>query len=263
MMTEEEIARLFDRAVSNLDWPGLDTAISGAQREARLVRRRRRVSLVAGGALAAGMAGVVVAVAAGGLPQVLGSTSSPGPVSASASPSQSATTPSPTPSQSIGPPTTGPQILATLKTLLPPGFTISNVRPLQSDGGSLWLELDYNNGQGAVDFSVVISPPGTDPGFESCSDIQKGYAPGILTGPLNCTMSTLPDGSKEVDLLTPPATGFYDLEVMVLKPDGYEIELSVADGNLDTPGQDTVTQPKPPGSFAQWSAVADSPAWHL
>jgi DNA-directed RNA polymerase specialized sigma24 family protein len=71
-----------------------------------------------------------------------------------------------------------------------------------------------------------------------------------------------PHGSKEVDTVG-SAGGVDELEVMVVKPDGSAIQLLVSNGNVDNPGSATITQPSPPGSFAQWSAVADSPAWHL
>jgi hypothetical protein len=268
MMTEEEIARLFGRAVSNVDWPGIDSAIMGAQRQARRLRRRRRVSLAAGGALAAGVAGVAVAVATGTLPQLPGATSPHDPAGASTTtPAPSAKPPSPTPSQSISTPTTGAQILATLKTLLPAGSAIANVRPLNNTNGILTLELDYNDGQGAVDFRVVISPPIYRDGFVTCSQVQQmqqHFVPSVRSEPQSCTMRPLPDGSTEEDLVTDAdSQGFYDLDVSVLKPDGTEIDIEVANGNLDPPSYETVTQAKPPGSFAEWSAVADSPAWHL
>jgi hypothetical protein len=262
MMTEEEIARLFGRAVGNVDWPGLDSTIMGAQRQARRLRRRRRVSLAASGALAAGVAGVAVAVATGTLPQLPGATSPHGPADASTTtPASSPVTPSPTPSPTSSPPPTGAQMLATLRTLLPAGSTISDVQPLQHIVGTYRLEVDYNNGQGAVDLMVIIAPPGIDNAYASCSQIP-GAPPGQPAGP--CTTRTLPDGSTEVDATAAPIGGVGQLEVLVLKPDGWGVQVVVANGNWDNPAQTvTITQPTPPGSFAQWSAVADSPAWHL
>jgi hypothetical protein len=252
MMTEEEVARLFGRAVGDLEWRGLDGAIMEAQRQGRRLRRRRRVSLAASGALAAGVAGIAVAVATGTLPQLPGATS----------PAPSAVTPSPTPSPSSSPLTTGAQMVATLRTLLPAGSTISNVRPLSYIAGDAYLELDYNDGHGAVDFNVIISSPSPLNVYESCSEIQQDEPSGVPGGTVSCTMRTLPDGSKETDLLSNDLQGVYDIDVMVLKPDGTAIELIVSNANLDR-GEETITHPQPPGSFAQWSAVANSPAWNL
>jgi len=64
--------------------------------------------------------------------------------------------------------------------------------------------------------------------------------------------------------------GFYEYQIDVVRPDGVTISLAVGNGTLQ-PGQPgsngivtpAVTRAVPPGTFAEWNAVAESAVWHL
>ena len=47
-------------------------------------------------------------------------------------------------------------MLTTLRRLLPPGSVLSHVNPYSTTRGS--LEVDYNDGRGAVDFMISATP---------------------------------------------------------------------------------------------------------
>src|SRR5215469_12570424 len=94
-MTEEEIASLFERVARDLDVPGIEALVSGAERSGRRLRHRHRALLAAGSALAA--AAIVVAGTTGVVPRLtraLGPASPVSAVSPTSAPAAISTSPS-------------------------------------------------------------------------------------------------------------------------------------------------------------------------
>jgi hypothetical protein len=152
------------------------------------------------------------------------------------------------------------QMLVTLRRLLPAGSVLSHVNPYSTDRGD--LEVDYNDGQGAVDLMISVFPPGTISQATCPNPLwtdEGPRPPGAL--PISCAMRTLPGGSVERDaVMYADAYSFYGYDIYDLRPDGVTVFIQVANGINHTLPQ--VDRARPPGSMAQWEAVAESPAWH-
>ena len=286
-MTEEEIAALFDRVAQDLDFPGIEAVVSEAERHGRRLRHRHRGLIATGSVLSVGA--VIIAVSSTGLVAGLTGTlgfassatgTSPTPSASPPTAASPSATPSSDPSSSV--PATGPerpspsastprgmtmtQILDDLRAMLPPGSSISDVRP--STEGDEAVELDYNDGQGAVDFSFSVEPTSFyQRGPLTCSQspwsgtTDEGPRPaGAL--PQSCVMSTLNDGSILQDWVTyADAYGFYGYYVTDQRPDGTVVWVQVGNGIIHTLPQ--VDRAVPPGSFAEWNALVENPLWHL
>jgi hypothetical protein len=281
MITEDDLADLFDKAVHDLD-PAIHAIVIRAERRGRRLRNRRRIWLALGSGL------VVVALAgtalAAGVPPAhpQGAQLAAGATRrhestrrariSHARPKPSAHPPSrpPTRSQPAGSyPTLAPgysmtagQMLDVLRRLLPAGSSLSNVNPYQAADGT--LEVDYNDGRGAVDLILDVSPTAlyTDP--LNCPKplwTDEGSRPaGAL--PISCVMRTLPDGSTERDaVMYADAYGFYGYDIYDQRPDGITVFVQVANGINHTLPQ--VDRPRPPGTLAGWEALVENPAWHL
>jgi hypothetical protein len=287
MVTDDEIAELFAKVVRDLD-PPVGAMVRRAEWLGRRRRARRRARIAAANTLAiAAVAGAGLLVGthharlgpaqplSGAATRHRAASPSPGPrASHIASPSPSATvpavrtpTPATTPSQatpSPGGPTargmTASQMLATLRGLLPAGSVLSDVSPYTSRGD---LEVDYNDGKGAVDFIVDVFPPGTIQQATCPSPLwtdEGARPPGAL--PISCAMRTLPDGSVERDaVMYADIYGFYGYNIYDTRPDGVTVMIQVANGINHTLPQ--VDRAIPPGSMAEWEAVVESPAWHV
>lgn len=281
-MTEEEIARIFDRVIQELDDPWIGDVVRRAERQGGRTRRRHRAYAAAGsvlavGALAVGGAAVTVLPRPASAPGTSaadrhggqqashrGKAAKPKPATSKAVVTAPTATPTPTPSPgaSTGPMTTK-QIMDVLQTMLPASSTISDVR---SDGAGS-VEFDYNDGQGAVDFMFWIEPTSFYSRTLTCSQppwsgtTDEGPRPaGAL--PQSCTMQTLPDGSIEQDWVEyADAYSFYGYNVTDQRPDGTVVEIQVANGINHTLPQ--VDRAVPPGSFAEWNALVQSSVWHL
>jgi hypothetical protein len=282
-MTEEEIARIFDQVVQDLEHPRIHAVVAGAERRGVQIRRRRRAYAAAGSVLAVGalaVGGTAIAAAprppaAPGTPaagrqagQSAAHHSSPGKPGHPGSKRTAIIGPNglPEPTPSPGPSTpqmTTKQIMDQLRAMLPASSTISDVR---SDGNEN-VEFDYNDGQGAVDFIFWIAPLSFYQNPLTCSQSpwigtqDEGPRPrGAL--PQSCVMTTLPDGSIRQDWVEyADAYGFYGYNVTDRRPDGTVVEAQIADGINHTLPQ--VDRAVPPGSFAEWNALVDSPVWHL
>jgi hypothetical protein len=285
-MTEEEIAALFDQVARDLNFPGIEAIVSEAERDGRRLRHRHTALLATGSALAAG-AIVVAATATGvvpGLSGTLGFTSSaagasPAPsgsaagtvVSPSARPSPAATSsvaaPGPTGAPSPGASATGgmttTQIMDDLRPILPATSTISDVRT----NGPEWVDFDYNDGQGAVDFMFSIEPTSFYQRQLTCSQspwsgtTDEGPRPAAAL-PQSCVMSTLHDGSIVQDWVTyADAYGLYFYNITDQRPDGTVVWVQV--GNGINHGLPQVDRAVPPGSITEWNALVESPVWHL
>ena len=281
MITEDALADLFDKAVRDLE-PAVHTILSQAEQRGRRRRTRRRVWLGLGSGL------VVVALAGTALAAGVPLAHSPAGRLAAGTTHRHSTAkhtetgharhkpsrhrPSPMPSGGSNPPgslpalapgygmTTG-QMLHVLRSLLPAGSTVSNVNPYASGDGS--LEADYNDGQGAVDIQIDIAPTATFDLLDCAKPLGPDEGPrpaGAL--PISCAMRTLPDGSIERDSVYPTdAYGFYAFSVYDQRPDGVTVDIEVGNGIIHTLPQ--VDRARPPGSMAQWEAVAENPAWHI
>lgn len=268
-MTEEEIACIFDQVAQDLDHPRIHAVVAGAERRGVQIRRRHRAYAAAGsvlavGALAVGGAAITVLPRPPAAPGTLGGGQPGSRQSSAPTPGNPVTTPNQPPSAgaSTGQMTTT-QIMDQLRVMLPVGSTISDVR---SDATGN-VEFDYNDGQGAVDFIFFIEPVSFYRSPLSCSQ-PRGVRPedhgprppGAL--PPSCVMRTLPGGGIEQDSVEyADADGFYGYDVTDQRPDGTVIQAQIANGINHTLPQ--VDRAVPPGSFAEWNALVQSPVWHL
>jgi len=275
MNAQDPVARLFDQVVQDLN-PALDVLVERGERRGRKLRTRRRVRLAVGNSLAvAAVVGVGVAVSA--------QLSKPGaarPAGLSATASASASgSPSPTPATSIpaGPdpnPTSSPsgkasapastatattsRLLDTLRALVPGGI-FSNARSAWGPGT---LQVDYDDGHGAVDLILSIGPRSSGDAPLTCPTApwkDEGARPaGAL--PISCATRTLADGSIEFDaVMYADSYGFYGYDIYYAHPDGMEVTIQV--GNGINHGIPQVDRAVPPGSMAQWSAIVRNPVW--
>jgi hypothetical protein len=153
------------------------------------------------------------------------------------------------------------QMLHVLRSLLPAGSTVSNVNPYSSGDGS--LEADYNDGLGAVDIQIDIAPTATFDRIDCPKPLWPDEGPrpaGAL--PISCAMRTLPDGSVERDAVyNADVKSWYAYSVYDQRPDGITVDIEVGNGVIH--GWPSVDRARPPGSMAEWEAVAENPAWHL
>lgn len=151
------------------------------------------------------------------------------------------------------------QMLAALKSLLPVGSTLGYVNPYYTEPGA--LEVDYNDGNGAVDFMINVQPTSMFDPLSCPTPLWPDEGPrpvGAL--PISCALRTLPDGSLERDAVyNADAYGFYGYSVYVNRPDGMTVDVQVANGINHTLPQDD--RARPPGSMAEWEALAESPVW--
>jgi hypothetical protein len=278
MVTDDEIAELFAKVVRDLD-PPAGVMVRRAEWIGRRRRARRRARIAAGNTLAISAvvgAGVLFGThhaplgsagpLAGAATRHRAASPSPGARAShtavpSPSPSPAVPTPTPSPGETAGRGMTPQQMLVTLRGLLPAGSVLSNVNPYYSGPGN--LEVDYNDGKGAVDFVVGVFPPGTIQ-QPACPDplwTDEGPRPsGAL--PISCAMRTLPDGSVERDaVMYADVKGFYGYDIYDRRPDGVTVFIQVGNGIIHTLPQ--VDRAQPPGSMAEWEAVAESPAWRV
>lgn len=278
MVTDDGIADLFESAAQDLD-PAVDVILGRAEQMGRRLRTRRRVyiavgsSLVvaamAGSGLAAAVAQVRPPAAPAGAPliqasgrpgesPVTGGKGSPSPAR-----TRKSTKPAPSPSASPAGGMTPQEMLGTLRRLLPAGAVLSDVR---SDGSTGDLEVDYNDGKGAVDLMISVSPTSSYGSGNplNCPDPlwpNDGTRPaGAL--PVSCVMRSLPGGGIERDaVMYADIKGFYGYDIYDQRPDGITVFIQVGNGiNYLLP---QVDRARPPGSMAEWAAVAENPAWHL
>ena len=284
MITEDALAELFEQAVQELD-PAVHAILIRAEQRGRRLRSRRRIWLALGsGVVVVALAGTALAA---GVPmsRPQGAQLAAGATHRHSSTNHAGTRPA-RPKPSGHPPGRPPakgghparslpmlapgyqmtagQMRDVLRRLLPAGSTLSNVNPYSAADGS--LEVDYNDGQGAVDLIVTVSPTATypsDPPLNCPKPLwtDEGSRPaGAL--PISCVMRTLPDGSIERDaVMYADAYGFYGYNIYDQRPDGITVFIQVANGINHTLPQ--VDRPRPPGTLAEWEALVENPAWHL
>ena len=278
MITEDALADLFERAVQDLD-PAVQAIIAGAERRGRRLRTRRRAWVALGGGFVTALTVTAVLAAPslahprGGALVAAGPQShhpstrhtGTGHVSATPSPSSSPTstaTPvgaSPTLARRYQMPVA--QMFDALRSLLPAGSTLGYVNPYSTEPGA--VEVDYNDGKGAVDFQISIAPTAMFSPLNCPTPLwyDEGTRPrGAL--PISCAMRTLPDGSIERDAVYyADAYGFYAYSVYVDRPDGTTVDIQVGNGIIHALPQ--VDRARPPGSMAEWAAIAENPVWQL
>jgi hypothetical protein len=281
MITEDAIAELFGKAVQDLD-PAIHAILIRAERRGRRLRARRRIWLTLGCGLAvAALAGTAVAVPlasahlqasrlAAEAARRHASTRHSGTSHTRPKPSVHRSSPAPPKGGSdawrflkLAPRYRMPteQMLQVLESLLPAGSTVSNVNPYSAMDGM--LEVDYNDGKGAVDLQVDIDPTVTFAPLACPKPMWPNESPRPAGAvPVSCAMRTLPDGSIERDAVYPTDSfGWYAFSVYDQRPDGITVDISVGNGIIHTLPQ--VDRARPPGTLAEWEAVAENPAWHL
>jgi hypothetical protein len=272
MITEDTLASFFERATRDLD-PAVNDLITGAERRGRRLRIRRRIWLALGsGFVVVALAGTaLVAGAALAHPQagrLAAGARHPTPTHPVAT-HPTATHPTSTSSAGSNPPLgrgyrmSEGQMLHILRRLLPTGAILSNVNPYLAKEGS--LEVDYNDGDGAVDLIIDVSPTATyGSSVLNCPKwwwTNDGPRPaGAL--PISCVVRRLPDGGIERDAVSyADAQSFYGYNIYDERPDGITVFLQVGNGINHTLPQ--VDRARPPGTMAGWERLAENPAWRL
>jgi hypothetical protein len=151
------------------------------------------------------------------------------------------------------------QMLAALKSLLPAGSTLGYVNPYSTKPGN--LEVDYNDGGGVVDFQLTVEPTTLFSPLSCPTPLWQDEGPRPAGAPpISCALRTLPDGSLERDAVYyADAYGFYGYSVYVNRPDGITVDVQVGNGILH--GLPQVDRARPPGSMAEWEALAENPVW--
>jgi hypothetical protein len=281
MFTEDDLSELFDRAVRDLD-PAVHPIVAEAERRGRRLRTQRRAGQALGGGFVAVLTATAVLagmslihpgsalVAAGSRGHHSGKNTGASRASESPSPTISPEV-SPAPGIHVTPSISTPgksapgdlmpaaQMLATLKNLLPAGSTLGYVNPYATESGN--VEVDYNDGNGAVDLQLSVEPSSMFSPLSCPTPLwtDEGTRPaGAL--PISCAMRTLPDGSIERDAVYyADAYGFYGYSVYDQRPNGITVDLEVGNGILH--GLPQVDRAQPPGSMAQWEALAENPGW--
>ena len=153
-------------------------------------------------------------------------------------------------------------MLNTLRSLLPAGAQLSHV---STDTGPGSLEVDYDDGHGAVDVIVTVTPTSATKMALTCPHPlwsgDEGTRPaGAL--PISCTMRTPPGGGVERDaVMYADSFGFYGYDIYNQRSDGITVFIQVANGiNHTLPQTDRAA---PPGSMQIWTTLVENPAWKL
>lgn len=276
-MVHEPIAQLFEKVAAQLH-PEIDKLLDEGEDRGRRLRARRRARIAAGNSLA--LATILAAALTFGLRDSPGSAppttlagalgtslaATPAPSTAgsptSVMPPPVASMPAPklsTPASGAG--LTRSQMLDTLRSLLPAGSQLSHVT---TDTGLGALEVDYNDGHGAVDLIVTVTPTSTMKKSLTCPHPlwnDEGARPaGAL--PISCAMRTQPGGGLERDaVMYADSFGFYGYNIFDQRPDGVTVFIQIANGiNHTLPQVDRAT---PPGSMQEWTTLVENPAWQL
>lgn len=272
-MTRDPIADLFEQVVEQLH-PEVDRILEEGEQRGRRLRTRRRLRLAAAGTLTlTAVVGVAVGLYEGrtATPTALAGASGtsvpvtrpPSALTGSRSPALSspggsiATAKQSTPA--TGSPMSREQMLDTLRSLLPAGAQLSHVSTSTGPGS---LEVDYNDGHGAVDLILTITPTSMMKVPLTCPEplwTDEGTRPaGAL--PISCTMRTPPGGGLERDaVMYADSFGFYGYNIYDQRPDGVTVFIQVANGiNHTLPQVDRATLP---GTMQQWTAIVEDPAW--
>jgi hypothetical protein len=297
-MVDDDLASIFTVVAQDIE-PDMAAVIAEATRQGRRRRARRRLAIVC----TASASVVAVAVAATvGARLVTGAVHGSSPAGPGGHRHTHAARPKvrhtrPAVPQAHGPGMTPSKMLAVLRTLLPQG-DVTYVAPYYQRG---WLELNFDDGKGAVDIIVAVSGPETmeqlkakfrypnvqmPAGSQLRQDLRQAnkrdelYCPNPLykdegkrpagAPPISCTRSVLSNGDIVMKLVTEAdVAGYYDYAVYISRPDAVTVSIDVGNGTLEgTPhlarqGWPWVDRGVPPGSLAFWESVVASPKWHL
>lgn len=292
-MVDDDIASIFAAVARDIE-PDLAVVIADATRQGLRRRARRRLAIVCAASASVVAVAVAATVAAHLASRTVHGAPPVGPGGRHhahlAKPKAHHTRP-PVP-QAHGPGMMPTQMLAVLRTLLPPG-TITYVASYPfSERGSLELNFNDSDGKGAVDIIISVAQTLTAAGIEAqthnsitsqalsqqvrlaelyCQPPSKdeGKRP-VGAAPQSCTRSALPNGDVVLRLVTgADFAGYYNSDVYLNRPDGVTVSIAVANGTLQgTPhlteqGWPWVDRAVPPGSLAFWETVVASPKWHL
>lgn len=157
------------------------------------------------------------------------------------------------------------EMLAVLGQLVP--ATNGQLGGLKYDtlrNGTRWLGVTYyGDGDNGIDLTIALTPPSASTAPKLChSFLPPDLGPPRPVGapPVGCTVRTPPGGGREAIMISPADQGLYAYEVGWRRPDGLEVGVGVSNGTEGPPLViDAVT---PPGTLAQWEAVAESSLWH-
>jgi hypothetical protein len=297
-MVDDDLTSIFTTVAQDIE-PDLAAVIAEATRQGRRRRARRRLAI----ACTATASVVAVSVAATvGAHLVTGPFHGSSPAGPGGHRHTHLVKPKvhhtrPAAPQAHGPGMTPTQMLAVLRTLLPKG-EVTYVAPYYMRG---WLEINFDDGKGAVDMIVSVTGPETIQQLRakfryphvqkpSASQLTKdlkqankrdelncpnplykdeGKRP-VGAPPISCTRSVLPNGDIVMKLVTEAdVAGYYDYAVYISRPDGVSVSIDAGNGTLEgTPhyaklGWPWVDRAVPPGSLALWQTVVASPKWHL
>lgn len=250
MRQDEMIRAALDGAMR--DEPPCAAGLDEVLVRARRFQVRRRVGA---GVAAVSVAGLALTVAlaaargggAGGSGDDLAAPPSAGPALASTAPARTA-------GGSGAAPVTAPgQMLATLKRLVPPGFSVS--QPFAEEGYAVVVLTDAA-GKGQV--SVNVRPAFGEPSFFTCAGRPELAAAGST-----CHDERLPDGTRIVTSQgSAEPNGVADAltaMVDVLTPDG--VRVAVSEYNRVPGAPASPTRAEPPLTADQLRAIATDPAW--
>ncbi|MFC8723144.1 hypothetical protein, partial [Kitasatospora sp. NPDC057198] len=166
-------------------------------------------------------------------------------------------------------PVTAEAMLGILAGLLPPGGKLSEFRPgpfVSTPAGATAFTVEYDDGRGAVQVSVVVSPPDPQAAPWDCGRVVLTDAGPRPAGaePPGCTSSTDAAGTM-VSAVTSvgPSGGYYFRQVHLERADRTSVDLSVSNGPAPSPDQwfGLAGRPVPPLTMAAWQAVVRDPAW--
>ncbi len=302
MQTDDDLAKLFERAVADLV-PDVPSLVHRAEQLGRRLRHRIRFWQAAGSVLA------IVVVAGAGYTAwstpLLGTGTQAGRAAPAALSAQAAST---GPGHLTGKqalhtfrqraadrraaalsrraaalkPMTHRQMLRTLRSLLPAGAVLTNDPTAATQPGS--LEVNYNDGNGMADIMIDITPfsevVASDPGPMIKQPGTSASLPTVLKlscpDPLWTDEGARPAGALPISCLvrTPPGGGVERDAVMYADSYGFygydiydqrpdNVEVFIQVGNgYFDPYLPHVDRATPPGSMSLWESVAESPAWH-
>ena len=276
-MVQEPIVQLLDQVAAQLH-PEIDKLLDEGENRGRRLRARRRARIAAGNGLA--LTAILAAALTFGLRD--SPRSAPPTTLAGASGTSLAAIPAPSttrsPTSAVPPPVasvpvprlsapasgaglTRSQMLDILRSLLPAGAQLSHV---STDTGPGALEVDYDDGHGAVDLILTVTPTSAMKKPLTCPHplwSDEGARPaGAL--PISCTMRTPPAGGLERDaVMYADSFGFYGYDIYNQRPDGVTVFIQVANGTNHTLPQ--VDRATPPGSMQEWTILVENPAWKL
>ena len=172
------------------------------------------------------------------------------------------------PARHSPPSTTNPmsetQMLAVLGQLVPAtNGRLANLEYKTLHDGTRWLGVTYyGDGGNGIDLGVALTPPSSTATPLACPPPLPDQGPPRPAGapPASCTVHTPHGGGAEMTYITPADQGLYDYGISWRRPDGLEVSVGVSNGTQGPPL--VIDAATPPGTLAQWEAVAQSSLWH-